>query len=1101
MMYSCCDKNRKAAVLNNLTLNGLDYLEVLDSEVVALGLDLSRQQTLLIHCLKPVPKTLTTSNILIDGGESITGVAASWVAVATAPPSGLDAATTAYFTSLTDAQNVLVVGTNKAGDFSTYTLRLVNDASAAVVDPFDLTAALTGFDPHLTEVQFSFKVECPPDFDCAPAAPDCPPNLPPPPPINYLAKDYGSFRTILLDRMNQLLPSWGATSEADLGVALAELVAYVGDRFSYQQDAIATEAYIETARSRISLRRHAVLVDYPVHDGCNARTWIQIEVAGNPGDQIFLDRTLTRFYTYAPGMPSTLAVGADTEEAALLAGVQVFEPMCDAVLYPENGQMRFYTWGNLNCCLVEGATEATLLGTYPNLQAGDVLIFQEMKGPQTGDPADADVRHRCAVRLTQVATQAVDGSILVDPLFEAETGNPILVPGQKATPITEIQWSTDDALPFPICISSTWIDENSDEQTVTDVSQAFGNVVLADHGLSFTGAGLRTVPSPSIYYPANTADRCNPTLPSPVPVRYRPQIADSPLTQAVPVTVVALPGAGDPVTNGVVPLGGAGFVALPDANGFISLTLQTANPAAWPAFFGVLVNKSTANPANIDLAVVYNPPGGAAGLEKQITVEKFANLSLNSSSPSYAVTLVNASSQLIRLTGVPSGAPAAFPAAPTMLSNTGPVNLQDLSAVPVTYLTVQPTNSLHWPLLFGVIAKPNANPAYFDLQMVYNPATGVGVTLPIVVEEFLNLSPATAGEEINAGSSLVTVESFAQAVDPGVSASALMNFDSSEAVPSIELSGTLNGVTRTWTPLQNLLSSDASDPVFVVEIEYTGVATLRFGDNTNGETPDSGTMFVANYRIGNGTAGNVGADSLVFLAVGDARIKTCRNPLPATGGTDPETNDQIRRRAPQAFLTQERAVTMPDYVVAAELNPQVEEAVASLRWTGSWYTVFIAVEPETGGQLTSTLEKAVKKKVESYRLAGQDLQLDSPQYVSLEIELQICVDPDYFARDVQQAVLQVLGSQLLPNGQKGFFYPGNFTFGQSVYLSPIYAAVRSVPGVNAVNATMFQVQGVNSVQYLASGELPLGSLQVARLENNPSYPDHGQLTLDMEGGK
>jgi hypothetical protein len=429
------------------------------------------------------------------------------------------------------------------------------------------------------------------------------------------------------------------------------------------------------------------------------------------------------------------------------------------------------------------------------------------------------------------------------------------------------------------------------------------------------------------------------------------------------------------------------------------------------------------------------------------------------------------------------------------------MNLQDLSAVPVTYLTVQPTNSLHWPLLFGVIAKPNANPAYFDLQMVYNPATGVGVTLPIVVEEFLNLSPATAGEDINAGSSLVTVESFAQAVDPGVSASALMNFDSSEAVPSIELSGTLNGVTRTWTPLQNLLSSDASDPVFVVEIEYTGVATLRFGDNTNGETPDSGTMFVANYRIGNGTAGNVGADSLVFLAVGDARIKTSRNPLPATGGTDPETNDQIRRRAPQAFLTQERAVTMPDYVVAAELNPQVEEAVASLRWTGSWYTVFIAVEPETGGQLTSTLEKAVKKKVESYRLAGQDLQLDSPQYVSLEIELQICVDPDYFARDVQQAVLQVLGSQLLPNGQKGFFYPGNFTFGQSVYLSPIYAAVRSVPGVNAVNATMFQVQGVDSVQYLASGELPLGSLQVARLENNPSYPDHGQLTLDMEGGK
>ena len=66
--------------------------------------------------------------------------------------------------------------------------------------------------------------------------------------------------------------------EADLGIALAELIAYVGDPLSYQQDAVATEAYLQTARSRISLRRHALLVDYHVHDGCNARTWMQLQV-------------------------------------------------------------------------------------------------------------------------------------------------------------------------------------------------------------------------------------------------------------------------------------------------------------------------------------------------------------------------------------------------------------------------------------------------------------------------------------------------------------------------------------------------------------------------------------------------------------------------------------------------------------------------------------------------------------------------------------------------------------------------------------------------------------------------------------------------------
>jgi predicted phage baseplate assembly protein len=265
--------------------------------------------------------------------------------------------------------------------------------------------------------------------------------------------------------------------------------------------------------------------------------------------------------------------------------------------------------------------------------------------------------------------------------------------------------------------------------------------------------------------------------------------------------------------------------------------------------------------------------------------------------------------------------------------------------------------------------------------------------------------------------------------------------------------------------------------------------------------PDSGTAFIASYRIGNGTAGNVGADSLTMVSAADARITGCTNPLPATGGADPETNDQIRRRAPQQFLTQERAVTMLDYENAAELNSQVEQAVASPRWTGSWYTVFIAVEPENGGNLTSGLRKSVQSQVNSYRLAGQDIQLDSPEYVSLEIELQICVDPSYFNLDVQAALQQVLGSQMLPNGTNGYFYPGNFTFGQTVYLSPIYAAARSVPGVKAVTALKFQIQGIDTDQYLDSGEIPLGSLEVARLENNPSYPDHGQLTFDMEGGK
>jgi len=1089
MIYSCCDDNRRAAVLNNPTLNAIDYLEVLDEPNLY---GTPSQQTLLVTCLKRVPTNLTTNNILITGGESITGITAVWVGPAgpaSAQPPQIKAESTGpapnestYLASLPNADKILVVRTSVKGDFSPYTLSLVNSIAGATSGNFAVAEALTGFDPQLAQVTFSFKIDCGPFFDCDRPPPVCAPPPPTPPPINYLAKDFGSFRSVLLDRMNQLLPSWGATSEADLGIALAELIAYAGDQLSYHQDAVATEAYIATARSRISLRRHARLVDYFVHDGANARAWVCLSVSV----PVFLNQTTTLFYTYAPGMPTPL-VG--NEEAALSAGVVVFEPMQDADLFPEHNQMNFYTWGDLNCCLPQGATEATLAGAFPNLQVGDVLIFKEVLGPQTGDPADADIRHRYAVRLTSVATLNGQGQPLVDPLFEAGTGAPIINPSQQPQPVTEIGWSTDDALPAPLCLSSTFLSSTGDTVTITNVSIVMGNVVLADQGLSMPTATLPTVPEPTLFYPPSSANRCaSPAPPTPFPVRYRPQLADSPVTQAVP-----LPLAGSPVTTNPVALVANSYVSLSDSNGYTSLMVGANNPFAWPQYFGVQATVDTVH-STFTLSVVFSPTGAASN----IVLETFAGLT----STSNAVTQINKNSKLIAASA-PGALPNKVNGAPTMLSNSGPVNLIDLdSGLP--YLSVSPTLPSTWTPLFAVLAQGNLEtPTEFNLLLLYNSPFGAvgGVQLPVLVEQFNSISLASVETAFPSGSSLLSVLTFDQEPNPSLSAYDLMNYDPSTAVPSITLTGSLNGIETTWTAAPDLLGDGPTDTNFVVEIESNGVAILRFGDNINGMSPASGTTFTATYRIGNGTAGNVGAESLTHLAA-DPRIVSCTNPLPASGGVDPETNTQIQRRAPQAFVTQERAVTMADYVTVTEANPQVSSAAATLRWTGSWYTVFVAAEPTNGGSLSKTLRKSLTQYVNRYRLAGQDLKLEGPDYVSLVIALTICVDPSYFKSDVQQALMQVLGSGTQPNGQPGYFAADTFQLGQNVYLSPIYAAARTVAGVTTVRATTFQPQAVPETNaFIQSGEIQIGPFQVARLANDPSLPANGQLTLNMQGGK
>jgi hypothetical protein len=1084
VIYKCCDEKRKAAVLGNPALNGIDYLEVLGFDAQPLGL--APQTILLVRCLKAAPTTLATGNILISGGESITSIQATFVTPASIPPATMTAAQQSYFTSLANAADVLMIGVSTPGDFSPYTLRLVNFATGAIEDSFEVTEVLAGFDPQLAEVEFSFKVECPPFFDCT-AIDECLPALTPPPPINYLAKDYGSFRTVILDRLSQLLPTWGGSSEADIGIALAELLAYVGDSLSYKQDAIATEAYLQTARSRISLRRHALLVDYHVHDGCNARTWIHAEVSV----PVVLDGTKTQFYTLMPGAPSTLA---GNERQALTAGVVIFEGMQEASLFQEHNQMSFYTWGDENCCLPKGATEATLLGTFEKLQPGDVLIFEEIVGPQTGNPADADVRHRCAVRLTAVATQDAQGNPLVDPLFEDVTGAPITSAGQKPTPVTEIQWAESDALPFPVCLSSKFIDSQQKEQIVPKVSIVLGNNLIADHGVTLTGIDLGRVPRPKLFRPPNPAgDRCHPTTAVPLPVRYQPDMPDSPITQAVTLQV-----AGSPITSDVVHLATNSYVTLDDANGLVSLIVQAASPLTWPNFFGILAQKNTSNPANFDLSVVYNPAGGAAGMSAPPVLETFTDLSLVPGDPNYVLAKINAVSRFITIPTAPPGAvPVGYPAAPNMLTAGGTTDLKDTGGT--TYLTVQPTNPVGWPPLFGVLTQGDiTDPLKFNLLVVYAPSSGNGVLVPVVVEEFDGLS-LTSIVTTPIASNLVKLQSFEDEPILSLSAYDLLHYDANEATPAMTLTSSLNGNIN-WTPEPDLLGDAADDTHFVLEVEYDGTARVRFGDGVNGMRPKSDSVFSASYRVGNGTAGNIGANTLILCT--DPRIDRCTNPLPAVGGTNPETTDQIRRRAPQAFMTQERAVTMADYERVTEMNAQVQNAVATLRWTGSWYTVFITAERKGEGSLTTALRQQLKRNINRYRLAGQDIELEPPQYVSLQIDLTICVDPDYFSADVEGTLMRVLGCGMLSDGTKGVFYPGNFTFGQTVYLSPIYAAARKVPGVQSVTATIFQAQGSPPTPiYLTKGEMPLGPFQIARLENDRSLPDHGQLTLTMQGGK
>ncbi len=462
-------------------VNGLDFIDVDPADegtlFVSFVFDVNTDVDPILG--SAIGSTLSRGDFTILGGERITPVAVTKIGRV--------------------ASNQIAVSVAPVGDFSVYTLHL---GTAGAAPP--------GFDPMLCDAAFIFHVECANRFDCKQTT-ICPPATATPPPIDYLAKDYPAFVRVMLDRLALLAPRWSERHAADLGVTVVEVLAYVADQLSYRHDVVDTEAYLETARLRTSVRRHARLVDYRIGDGSNARVWLALTLADDlPGGVPAGTRCCTGFDgatapDLAPSMPAYLA--------AIDAGAQFFEVMADRfdsseppqprprALLAANNAMPLYNWSATEVCLPVGSTSATLDGHY-TLARGDFLIFAEAVGPATGDPADANPANRQVVRLI------ADAELDFDPLYGT------------AQPITRIVWHDADALAFSLCVSSV-SDLTHGAKPLVRVSVAYGNVVLADHGRTLgspLGAPLERMPEA--------------LSPAPADVRFRPQLTESPLTFA-----------------------------------------------------------------------------------------------------------------------------------------------------------------------------------------------------------------------------------------------------------------------------------------------------------------------------------------------------------------------------------------------------------------------------------------------------------------------------------------------------------------------------------------------------------------------------------------
>jgi hypothetical protein len=287
------------------------------------------------------------------------------------------------------------------------------------------------------------------------------------------------------------------------------------------------------------------------------------------------------------------------------------------------------------------------------------------------------------------------------------------------------------------------------------------------------------------------------------------------------------------------------------------------------------------------------------------------------------------------------------------------------------------------------------------------------------------------------------------------------------------------------------------------DIAGSNGSTIRFGNNIFGASPAEQDFFAVTYRTGLGAAGNVAADSITNIDTTAASlITTATNPFAVTSGADQESASHILRMAPQAFRAEQyRAVLAQDYEKAAQTLPWVQKAGTSFRWTGSWMTIFTAADPKGGYAISIAEEIQLVELLNRYRLAGYESFAPPPNYISIDLRIQICVQTGWLDGDAEAGVITALGGAGCPIGATGFFFADRFTFGTPLYRSRLEAAIQNVPGVLGVYAITYRQRGTFAGFLDLPETLSPAANQILRVENDPSWPERGTIRVIAEGGR
>jgi hypothetical protein len=247
-----------------------------------------------------------------------------------------------------------------------------------------------------------------------------------------------------------------------------------------------------------------------------------------------------------------------------------------------------------------------------------------------------------------------------------------------------------------------------------------------------------------------------------------------------------------------------------------------------------------------------------------------------------------------------------------------------------------------------------------------------------------------------------------------------------------------------WEEVDGLFGYAGDERVFAERTAGDGAATeLRFGDGVHGAVLPTGAGNVrATYRVGLGLAGRVRAGQLTSALDRPTGLLTVTNPLPATGGADPEPVDAARRNAPRTVRTFGRAVSLRDFEDLVTATGEVAKAQATWVWDGLGRAIHVTVAAQSGAGFSPTDLKRLAATLSAARDPNHPLRVENHVPVDVVVRARVGVETSRRRSDVAAAARAALLDALSFD---------RLELGRPVHLSDVFRVLQEVTGVAYVD--------------------------------------------------